>query len=117
MAYGQIRVDLRKSTHCFRTHAPRNVGIVETGPDRSAMNSGKKRFFPIFRKKIDFKKCIFFSISYFFFHNHLCKSRPSNKFVLQKYDTIFDRGMKPKNAYKHLTVYYIINIVYLFKYL
>jgi len=35
----------------------------------------------------------------------------------KKYDTVFDMEMKPKIAYKHLTVYYIINIVNLLKYL
>jgi hypothetical protein len=35
----------------------------------------------------------------------------------KKYDTIFDMEMKPNNAYKHLAVCYIINVVNLLEYL
>jgi len=45
----QISVDQHTGSE---THAPRNAGIVQTGPDRSAMNSVKQIFFQSSERKL-----------------------------------------------------------------
>jgi len=111
MVYDQIRVDLRGPIHRFRNSSSTQRWYCANWTGSFCHELRQREIFSNLPKENWLKNA--------YFSQYLILSvtaiyvkvfrLPSSYYI--KYYPIFDMEMKPKNAYKHLTVHYITNIV------